>query len=412
MMGLFYRFFVGLYGRMIHLAALFNPKAKKWVAGRQNWSARYRESLTPFRGAVWIHAASLGEFEQGRPLIDALKASHPDVPIVVSFFSSSGFEAKAPHQLADAVFYLPIDHPRNARELVEILQPKLAIWVKYEFWFYHLRAIKRAEVPLVLISGIFRPTQPFFLPWGAWFSRQLHLFDHLFVQDEASAALLQRINISSTVCGDTRFDRVAAVAQNATGQPDVERFVGGRICLMAGSSWPEDERLLATFRAQNPQINGCYVVVPHEVNESHLRAIEQTFGTGIVRFSAYRPEEHTQADVLLIDQVGLLSSLYRYASIAYVGGGFGKGIHNTAEAAVYGVPVVIGPHFKKFREARDLIALGGAFTVDDQAALNAILTKLTEDEAFRLASGRQAANYIQQGKGATQAILTQITPYL
>lgn len=411
-MGLFYRFFVGLYGRMILLAVGFNPKAKKWVAGRKNWRSRYKETLTPYQGAVWFHAASLGEFEQGRPLIDALRKSHPEIPVIVSFFSPSGFEAKAPHLVADAVFYLPIDHPRNARDLIEILKPKIAIWIKYEFWFYHLRAIKKAGIPLVLISGIFRPTQPFFLPWGAWFSRQLHLFDHLFVQDEASAALLQRINISSTVCGDTRFDRVAEIAQAASDHSEVERFIGDRACLIAGSSWPEDERMLAAFRAQYSPPKCCYIIVPHEVNESHLNDIEQTFGSGIIRFSAYRPEEHTSADVLLIDQIGLLSSLYRYASIAYVGGGFGKGIHNTAEAAVYGVPVVIGPHFKKFREARDLIALGGAFTVDDQAALIAILTKLTEDDAFRLASGRQAANYIQQGQGATQAILTQITPYL
>lgn len=411
-MGLLYRFFVGLYGRMIHLAAWVNPKAKKWVVGRQNWRKRYREELIPHRGAIWMHAASLGEFEQGRPLIDALRKSHPNTPIVISFFSPSGFEAKAPHQLADAVFYLPIDSPRNARDLLEILQPKIAIWVKYEFWISHLQAIKKAGVPLVLISGVFRPTQPFFLPWGAWFSRQLHLFDHIFVQDEGSAALLQRIGVSSEVCGDTRFDRVAAIAENAPNIENIERFIGDRTCIIAGSSWPEEERLLAEFRAQHPGAKHCFIIVPHEVNESHLVKIEKLFGSELTRFSAYRPDAPATSNVLVIDRIGLLSTLYRYATIAVVGGGFGKGIHNTAEAAIYGIPVVFGPNYKKFREARDLIALGGAFTVSSQAEFTSILAKLIEEQEFRAASGRQAATYIKRGTGATQTILSKIGPYL
>lgn len=411
-MGLFYRLFISLYGLVILMAAQLNPKAKKWVVGRKNWKERYRKELALHQGAVWIHAASLGEFEQSRPIIDALRATQPKLPIVISFFSPSGYDAKAPHQIADAVFYLPLDQPGNARALVEILQPKIAIWVKYEFWFYHLRAIKNAGIPLVLISGIFRPSQPFFLPWGAWFSRQLHSFDHLFVQDEASAALLQRIGISSTICGDTRFDRVGAIARRAANIDDIERFVANRTCIIAGSSWPEDERKLADFRAQRTANDCCYIIVPHEVNEAHLSQIEHTFANGVIRLSAYRPDDQPGADVLLIDRIGLLSSLYRYASIACIGGGFGKGIHNTAEAAVYGVPVIFGPNYKKFREARDLIAIGGAFTVDSQATFNATLTKLADDKRFRVASGRKAANYIQQGQGATTIIMERLTPYL
>lgn len=411
-MGLLYQLAIEVYLLGVRIAALFNTKARKWVFGRANRSTLLYPELAKFKGAVWMHCASVGEFEQGRPVFEALRDRYPDRPFVVSFFSPSGYEALSTFKGADTVFYLPPDRRSDARALLEALRPCAVLWIKYEFWFNHLNEIYARQIPLFLISAIFRPSQHFFSAYGGWFRKHLSAFTCIFVQDEHSANLLAAFDLTAEPVGDTRFDRVVRIAATPTDLPLIERFCTGHKVVVAGSTWPADEAMIAEAMPSTP--NAHYLIVPHETHEGHITELCRRFSNEAVRYSQCEATGSIPAGcrVLIIDRLGLLAGVYRHASVALIGGGFGAGIHNITEAAVYGIPVVFGPNYSKFREAHDLLAAGGAFTFSDSSTLSELLISLLNDDLARSASGRQAALYIQQGSGATTTIVARITDHI
>ena len=397
---------IRLYRSGVSLAAATgNAKAKLWLEGRSNWQQKMRQQITGTPAIVWIHAASLGEFEQGRPVLEGIRQQYPDHKILLTFFSPSGYEVRKNYPGADYIFYLPLDTPDNAREFMEIVQPQLAIFIKYEFWYHFMTVLYRQNVPVLLISGIFRPGQPFFKPYGGMFRRLLKQLTYIFVQNRESLELLAGINITNAaLAGDTRFDRVWALQQEAPPVAQIPAFIGGRKAVIAGSTWEKDEALLAAWWAKHGEHDRCLIIAPHEIQESHIKKIQQLF-PGAGRYSQ-NPEP---GNVLIIDNVGLLSALYRYARVTYVGGGFGKdGIHNILEPATYGRPVVFGPVFHKFPEAAALLAAGGARSVKNAAQLEQQMETLLQDDLVCIQTGQRAGRYVAENKGATGKILDYI----
>ena len=399
------------YALLLRLAAPFVPKAAQWVAGRRRLLPRIQAALaTDSAPRVWFHCASLGEFEQGRPLMEAYARRYPAHRIVLTFFSPSGYAVRHAWPGADYVFYLPLDTAANAQAFLAAVQPRLAVFVKYEFWYHFLTALHRRGVPTICVSAIFRPGQVFFRPWGGFFRRMLRCFSHLFTQDEASVVLLRQAGIgAASVAGDTRFDTVARTALAPPAPlPLVEAFVADRApVFIIGSSWPEDlPVLLPLLRAYQDQVR--FIVAPHEINAAGLRAVEAALPGRVVRYSAAAPATVAQSRVLLIDNVGLLSRLYRFGHYAYIGGAFGKGLHNTLEAAAFGLPLFFGPTYQKFREARDLVALGCAYPVRSAAELQAAFAPLWHDEAARLRVQDLSLDYVHQKAGATERIMSWV----
>ena len=353
---------------------------------------------------VWFHAASLGEFEQGRPLMEHLKRLHPEKKILLTFFSPSGYEVRKNYAGADVVCYLPFDTPFNAIKFIKLARPEEAYFIKYEFWRNYIDILHRNHIPVYSVSSIFRPNQIFFRWYGRNYARVLHRITHFYVQNEASKELLANIGISQvTVVGDTRFDRVIDIRRAAKPLPLVERFAGCWKVLVAGSSWQPDEDIIINYFNNNQQFK--LVLAPHVVSEAHLRQIEEKLQRPYVRYSAATLKGVAEADCLIIDCYGLLSSIYRYATIAYVGGGFGVGIHNVPEAAVYGIPVIIGPNNKKFREAQDLIANGGCSEIKNADDFAKIMHVFLNDKEALAKAGQAAGNYIQNNAGATAQIM-------
>lgn len=400
---------IRLYAAAVYAAAPFHGKARKMIDGRGSIDDVLRERIVPGARYVWLHAASLGEFEQGRPLLEAIRQRHPDYKILLTFFSPSGYDVRRNYPGADVVCYLPFDFPRRIRRFLDRVRPTLALFVKYEFWLNTLDELRRRRVPTYLVSGIFRPGQLFFRPIGRPYRDALRCFDHLFVQDETSRQLLAGIGLTNvTVTGDTRFDRVIDIRHAARPLPVVAAFAerDARPVLIAGSSWPEDEALLIPYFNAHPDLK--LILAPHEIHEAHLAAIETRLTRPALRLSRADADTAAGVDCLIVDSFGLLSSIYRYARIAYIGGGFGHGIHNAPEAAVYGVPVLFGPNHRKFREALDLIACGGAYSITDASTLTARLDTLLADPDACTAAGESAGAYIQQHSGATEQILRAI----
>lgn len=367
---------------------------------------------------VWIHAASLGEFEQGRPVIEWIRREMPGARILLSFFSPSGYEVRKNYPQADCVVYLPFDTPRAARRFVEIARPSAAIFVKYEFWGNYLHALKRAGVPVYLISAIFRENQIFFRPYGGMFRRMLGCYTHLFVQDEPSRLLLESAGVGRdtiTVCGDTRFDRVTDTLRAARPVPEVENWIestGGpdRFTFVAGSSWEPDEDIYISWLTSHPEVRA--IIAPHEFDDSRLQTLRSRLGSDVTllhsELAGASPERIAGARYLIIDCFGLLASLYRFASTAYIGGGFGVGIHSVSEAAVFSVPVLFGPNYHKFREARELIARDGAFSVDSPRGFAIAASHLLQDKGSRRDIGAAAGKYIADNVGATDIIARHI----
>lgn len=408
--GMFYEIVIHLYTTAIRVAAWFHPKARLWTEGRHQWRKRYAQAFQKKARVLWVHAASLGEFEQGRPLIEAFKQQHPDWQVVLTFFSPSGYEIRKNYPHADWVGYLPTDTRRNARDFVAWLQPDLVFFVKYEFWANHLMELRKHKVPTYLVSGLFRSNQPFFKPWGGFWRDILKCFTHLFIQNEPSQHLLQSIGFTNTtVCGDTRVDRVLQIAQQAPTNERVAIFAQDAQVLVAGSTWPPDEALLLALMASPPSgVSGLkYIIAPHDPSENHITALEAQLTLPSLRYSQATPDNIAQVTVLLIDNVGMLNTLYRYGQFAYIGGGFGKGIHNTLEPAAFGLPIVFGPRYHKFEEARVFVASSGAITVRDAADLCAALEKWGKIEERKLASEAVLA-YLNSRKGATPTILATV----
>lgn len=425
---------IQLYLLASRIAGLFSKKAAQFYRGRKGLLSHIKQVMSSSQGSsgtrYWFHCASVGEFEQARPLIEKIKEREPNSYIVLTFFSPSGYELRKNYPLASAVFYLPMDTKRNAKKFVEYVKPQVVIFIKYEFWRNYFKVLKELDIPLYLVSAIFRETQPFFKWWGGSFRKILKNCTHLFVQDTKSKSLLSSIGITNvSVAGDTRFDRVFEITQNNQTIAALDFFTSNvesnkgsaHICCVAGSTWPLDEELLALFMKQFERFNSNQIVLklviaPHEIDKAHIKKIESLFAQfRVVKFSSFsgtinklQRENLLNAQVFILDTVGLLSTAYRYGSFAYVGGGFGVGIHNILEAATYGLPVVFGPKYEKFKEAVDLISLGGAFTVNKDET--EILEKFVLDVQFRESCSTICSEYVKKNKGATANILNAVAP--
>ena len=389
-----YTLAIRTYATAVKAAALLgNAKAKLWVEGRKQWPATGADDA-PW---VWFHAASLGEFEQGRPLIEALKKQYPELKISLTFFSPSGYEVRKDYPLADEVLYLPVDTLKNARRWVKRHRFVAAFFIKYEFWFNYMKALQEADIPLYYISLILKPSQFFFRWYGGWFRKQLKAVSHFFVQDETTLELLHGIGFDNvTRCGDTRFDRVSDIAKQSKRFPEIEAFIDGRKCIIAGSSWPPDEKLLIPYLERLPE-DYCMIIAPHDISEKHIKQIREAL-------QAVRTDK-----VYVIDTIGILSQLYQYARFVYIGGGFGVNIHNIQEPVTFGCPVVFGPKYKSFKEAVDLVDLKGAFSISDQEGLNQVFDQLINNEALHQQASETCKSYLESQLGATEAILKAVT---
>lgn len=401
---LFYNIFRVVYSTALNLAALWNAKAKKWVEGRKNWQQQLQQNWQPKPGnkVVWMHCASLGEFEQGRPVLEKIKTQNPKSKILLTFFSPSGYEIRKNYNGADYVMYLPMDGASIAKNFIDLVQPDLAIFVKYEFWHYYLQELNNRTIETILVSGIFRPSQPFFQWWGSFHRNMLHNFSHLFVQNASSKELLDGIGLGNktTVAGDTRFDRVITLAEQWKPVEIADAFCGTDPIIVAGSTWTEDENILAEWMKTNEKYK--LIIAPHEIKVENITHLKNLFPHSIT-FSELTPHNSQPIthNCLIIDNIGYLSRIYKYAAVCYVGGGFNKsGHHNILEAAVYGNPVITGPNFEKFKESIDLKKLGGSFTVTNAAELERVMLSLNTKEA-----GTVAENYVKENAGATLTII-------
>ncbi len=406
-MGLVYDAGIALYNALAILMSPFSDKARLWVKGRRDWYPKLVEGVDPKARNIWIHAASLGEFEQGRPVIEKIRSEMPDHRIILTFFSPSGYEIRKDYRGADFVSYLPPDTRSNAKSFVDAVNPVSVIFIKYEFWNNYISEVGRRQIPFYLISAIFRSGQPFFKWYGGFFRAMLLRFTHIFVQDRPSADLLKGLGMANvTVAGDTRFDRVAAIAESAGEIHEIEQFRAGEKLFLAGSSWKPDEEIMADYINRNPD-RMKWLFAPHETDRPNIDRLVKLFRTKVVRLSEFK-ESDTDARVMIIDSIGLLSSAYRYAFIAGVGGGFGKGIHNILEAACWGIPVMFGPNYGKFREAVDLINQNGAKTFKSSEEFSSVLDGWLSDDAFYLKSAKTASLYVSKNTGATSIILSVI----
>lgn len=400
-----YNISIVLYYIVVAFVSLWDKKAKQWIVGRKDIFKRMAEVISPEDKVVWIHAASLGEFEQGRPVIEKIREQQPEYKILVTFYSPSGYEIRKNYAGADYIFYLPIDTPGNAKKFLDVAHPEIAIIVKYEFWLNLLSELKHRGVRTYLISAIFRRNSIFFRSYGSIWRQALDSFEQMFVQNEESKELLHEIGFDNVVvAGDTRFDRVAEIARNVKKVPIVERFKGDSPLFVAGSTWGPDEEILQTLINDNPQIK--LVVAPHEMENSRIeRIIAQTKG-GAVRYTLCNEEsDFSKIQVLILDTIGILSSVYGYATWSYIGGGFGVGIHNTLEAATFGLPIAFGPNYQKFKEARDMVALGAATKVESAEDLSAWFAPLRDDKSALQRAGSAAKSYTQRNQGATSLIM-------
>lgn len=408
-MNFIYNTAIHLYAAAARVVALRSNKVKTMLRGQRETLSNLASSLDPTKRYIWIHAASLGEFEQARPLIERIRREKPDAPILLTFFSPSGFEVRKDYPLVDVVAYLPFDTPRNARRFVDTVNPAMAIFVKYEFWGNYLETLKRKNVPTYIISAIFRPSQSFFKWWGGTMRGILKNFTRFYVQDETSRQLLDNIGINNvTVAGDTRFDRVTDVMRSTFSLPAIERFFApAAIRLIAGSSWEADEELYLPYLNAHPEIKA--VIAPHELGEGRVdKLIANCRGTAVRLSEIYNVADLQDVQIVIVDSFGKLSSLYRYGNIAYIGGGFGAGIHNINEAAVYSMPVIFGPRHYKFKEAHDLIELKGAFAITNKNEFNEVLDRFSANPVLLADAGKTAGQYIKRNLGATDLIYSDL----
>lgn len=402
-----YNLAIIIYDLLVHLVAPFSRKPRKMMKGHWVVYVLLRQQVEKDARYIWFHAASLGEFEQGRPLIEEIRAQYPSYKILLTFFSPSGYEVRKNYRGADIVCYLPFDKPRNVKKFLNIVNPCMAFFIKYEFWKNYLDELHKRRIPVYSLSSIFRRDQIFFKWYGGTYRKVLKNFDHLFVQNEASKRYLSKIDIArTTVVGDTRFDRVLQIRGEAKDLPLVERFKGNAPTFVAGSSWGPDEDLFLEYFNNHPEMK--LIIAPHVIEENHLVEIIGKLKRPYVRYTRADEKNVQRADCLIIDCFGLLSSIYRYGDIAYIGGGFGTGIHNTLEAAVYGIPVIFGPKYQKFMEAVQLLEAKGAYSIKEYEELKQLLDRLLTDEAFLKETGANAGNYVISNSGATEKVMHMI----
>ena len=400
---------IRLYYILVLLASPFNTKASHWIRGRRRLFKHIRKEFKTKNPVAWFHAASLGEFEQGRPLIEALRKKRPELCIVLTFFSPSGYEVQKDYPGADFIYYLPLDTRKNAITFIKLIKPELVVFVKYEFWYHFLTEVKNFGAQLILISSIFRPGQLFFKKRGSWYRSMLSYFNHIFVQDEKSMNLLANLNLTNvSIAGDTRFDRVAQIAAESNAIDIAEHFTKNRKAFVFGSTWEKDEQLITQY-INSSNSDTCFILAPHEINETHIKQLMSGLHKQVVRYSMLNTGDLQDAKVLIIDNIGMLSALYRYGCVAYIGGGFGKGIHNVLEPAVYGMPVIFGPNYSKFKEAVDLVSEGGAFSINDFNKLKEKLDLFQNSKKELSHASRATKSFVQRNLGATHVILKYLT---
>lgn len=404
-----YNLGIYFYALATRVAALFNPKAKLFVAGRKNWKQQLKSKVDSRADYLWFHCASLGEFEQGRPVIEEVKKQFPNYKIALTFFSPSGYEIRKNYDGADLVTYLPLDTKSNVDYFLNTLNPRKAFFVKYEYWHHYILQLKQRNIPLYIVSAIFRENQSFFKNsrWGKWYRKMLFSFEHIFIQDEKSAKLLEKVGVNNySIAGDTRFDRVAAIAQNAKKFESVEKFKGEAPLIIAGSTWKPDEELLTAFINNSDGVK--FIIAPHEVSPANINRIHQLLKKKAISFSKVQNTTVDDYDVLIIDSIGILSSLYQYGNIAYIGGGFGVGIHNILEAATFKLPIIFGPNYLKFKEAVDLVEQKGAFPIHNATSLNSVLNLLLSNKNEQTKASGICQNYVAKNVGSTKLIIKKV----
>lgn len=402
-----YNLVIYFYLLGVAVASLFDKKIKKMWHGERDAFRVLREKVEPGARYVWFHAASLGEFEQGRPIMERLRREHPELKILLTFFSPSGFEVRKNYEGADIICYLPLDTPLNARRFLKLVRPCMAFFIKYEFWWNYLELLHKLGIPTYSVSSIFRKKQIFFRWYGHHYRQVLKCFTMFFVQNEVSRELLATLGITNVkVTGDTRFDRVLSIKEQAKHLPVVDAFKDGHKVFVAGSSWPPDEELFIRFF--NEHKDWKLIIAPHVIGEDHLSQILARLDRKTVRYTQATPESARNAECLIIDCFGLLSSIYRYGEISYVGGGFGVGIHNVLEAAVWGVPVIFGPNNKRFQEAVELLASGGGIEIDGYDSFCTVMERLFSDGSYLSECSRSACSYVAGRAGATEAVMSEV----
>ncbi|GAB6011711.1 3-deoxy-D-manno-octulosonic acid transferase [Viscerimonas tarda] len=403
-----YNFVIALYALAVRVVSPFHKKARLMIKGHKQVADKLKKEIDPTAKYVWIHAASLGEFEQGRPIIEQIKANYPQYKILLTFFSPSGYEVRKNYELADVVCYLPFDRKKYVKRFLNLTNPSLAIFIKYEFWYNYIQALYKRGIPVYMVSAIFRPNQLFFRWYGRGMRRIFRFYKCICVQDENSKRLLEKIGAANVaVCGDTRFDRVLRIKEQAKDLPLVDAFLNNGTgekdkTLVAGSSWPKDEDIfISYFNNSNIKL----IIAPHEIHESHLAYIESQLKRPAIRYTQASPETIGNYDCLILDTYGLLSAIYRYGDIAYIGGGFGVGIHNVVEAAVYGIPVIFGPNFKKFREANQLIETGGGYSIKDFETFRGLMEEFLQYPEVLASAGNAAGNYVLNNAGVVGRVM-------
>ena len=407
-----YSLIIHLYAFFIELISPFHKKARLMRLGQWKTNGTLREKIDRNAKYIWFHASSLGEFEQGRPLIEKVKAEHPEYKILLTFFSPSGYEVRKNYGGADVVCYLPFDTPYRVKKFLDLSKPVMAIFIKYEFWDNYLSELKRRNIPVYIVSAIFRKEQLFFKWYGGMYRKVLSYFTHIFVQDDVSRELLSKYGVTNvSVFGDTRFDRVQDVYKNTKQVPMVDLFVNNnrsdnQLTMVAGSSWQQDEEVYLNYFNEHPELK--LIIAPHEIHKDHLMHIESMLKRPSIRLSEATEKDIKGKSCLIVDSFGLLSSIYRYGDLAYIGGGFGAGVHNVLEAAVYGIPVIFGPKYQKFKEARDLLQVGGAFSITDEKTFESKMEELSTYRDLLEAAGAAAGDFVKSNIGATNRIIASI----
>jgi 3-deoxy-D-manno-octulosonic-acid transferase len=393
------------YYLLVRIVSIRNDKARKWIEGRKEIFKRLSETIIPGERILWFHASSLGEFEQGRPVIEAIRELKPEYKILLTFFSPSGYELRKNYPYADYVFYLPLDTKKNAIRFIDIVRPEKVFFIKYEFWYNFLTQLKEEGIPTYIFSALFRPSQIFFKPWGGWYLKAISTYEHIFVQNQESFNILHQYGFKTvSISGDTRLDRVGQIADAAPRLTKLELFCGDQKAIIAGSTWKEDEDLFIPYVNKCPS-NLKFVIAPHEVNPQSLERIAGALEKPYAFYSTATNEELIKAEILIVDGYGYLVSVYRYGMLAYVGGGFTSGIHSILEPAVFGLPVLFGPDFHKFQEAHDMLKLGAAFLINDYADLESRIDTLRSIPEKLTTAANIARSYVNNNRGASKEIV-------
>ncbi|MFA7687581.1 MAG: glycosyltransferase N-terminal domain-containing protein [Moheibacter sp.] len=401
-----YTLFIQMYGFAVSIAAHFNPKAKLWISGRKNWKIKMKQAISSDDKIIWVHCSSLGEFEQGRPVMEKIKKEFPNHKLALSFFSPSGYEIRKDYQGADYIFYLPLDTPKNAKQLIKILHPEVLILVKYEYWYNLLKRLQKKDIPVLVISAVIKENNLFFRPFGSWFRKIIAGIEHFFVQDNDSKNLLESIGIEKvTVSGDTRFDRVKEIREANARVEFIEKFKGNSKLIVAGSTWPDDEEILVKFINKKLPNDWKLIFAPHNIKEKDILSLSQVIQKPTAIYTKSDQNQIENSQILILDTIGMLTKIYAYSDVSYVGGGFTKtGVHNTLEPAVFGVPIIFGPNYENYFEAVDLIQNQGAQRFKDQYDFDEKMLALIESAAERKSRGRAAADYILQKPNSTITI--------